>query len=111
MIIGNRTPVGITPSGLAVPSEFTLSQNYPNPFNPVTNIKFGISKLPKGQVEFVTLKVFDLQGKEVAELLNENKFPGNYVVEFDGENFPSGTYFYKLTAGQFSETRRMILLK
>ena len=83
-----------------------LYQNYPNPFNPVTNLEFGISDLG-----FVSLKVYDALGQEVRTLANEIRSPGNYNVEFDGSDLPSGIYFYKLEAGDFVETKRMILLK
>jgi len=89
-----------------IPTEIRLYQNYPNPFNPVTNVEFEISK-----IGFVSLKVYDLLGKEVLTLVNENKQPGNYSVSFDGSNFASGIYFYKLEAGDFVQTRRMMLLK
>jgi len=90
----------------SVPTDYKLYQNYPNPFNPVTNLKFAI---PKNG--FVSLKVYDLLGKEVLTLVNENKQPGNYSVSFDGSNLASGIYFYKLEAGDFVQTRRMMLLK
>lgn len=89
-----------------IPDNFKLSQNYPNPFNPTTNLEFGISNL-----EFVSLKIFDLQGKEVATLVNSELKPGTYKYEFDGSGLSSGIYFYKLTSGSFSETKQMILLK
>ena len=85
---------------------FSLGQNYPNPFNPVTNLEFGIAKLG-----FVSLKVFDVLGKEVVKLVNEKLSPGVYESEFDGSSLSSGIYFYKLEAGDFIETKRMILLK
>ncbi|HMS64387.1 MAG TPA: agmatine deiminase family protein [Ignavibacteria bacterium] len=87
-------------------NNFMLSQNYPNPFNPVTNLEFGISELG-----FVSLKVYDILGNEVATLVNEKKNSGIYRVKFDGSNLSSGIYFYKLEAGNFTETKRMILLK
>lgn len=90
----------------AVPAEYSLSQNYPNPFNPSTNLGFGISNLG-----FVTLKIYDLTGREVATLVNENLSPGIYEVKFDGSNFASGVYFYKITAGSFSAVKRMFLIK
>ena len=90
----------------SIPTEFSLSQNYPNPFNPSTNVEFGISDLG-----FVTLKVFDVTGKVVATLVNEELSPGRYEVKFDGSNFSSGVYFYKITAGTFSEVKRMFLIK
>jgi gingipain R len=89
-----------------IPNSFSLSQNYPNPFNPVTHLEFGISNLG-----FVTLKVYDILGNEVKTLVNESKPAGKYEVEFDGSNFSSGIYFYKLTAGDFSEVKKMTLLK
>jgi len=88
------------------PVTFYLYQNYPNPFNPVTHLKFGIT-----ESRFVSLKVYDLLGKEVSELVNEKLSPGSYEFEFNGSGLSSGIYFYKLEAGNFSETRRMILLK
>ncbi|HMQ70565.1 MAG TPA: T9SS type A sorting domain-containing protein, partial [Ignavibacteria bacterium] len=89
-----------------VPSEFVLKQNYPNPFNPNTIISYEIAR--NG---FVSLKVFDILGKEVKTFVNENQNAGNYNVEFNGLNLPSGIYFYKLTVNDFSETKRMVLLK
>jgi hypothetical protein len=87
---------------------FILNQNYPNPFNPVTKISYVI---PNGAKGVTTLKVYNLLGKEVATLVNETKASGIYEVEFNAENLPSGIYFYKLTAGKFSETKKMMLLK
>ena len=89
-----------------MPSDYSLSQNYPNPFNPTTSLQYAI-----GSRQFVTLKVYDLLGREIATLVNEEKPAGEYEVEFNGSNLPSGIYFYQLKAGQFSETKKMILLK
>jgi hypothetical protein len=89
-----------------IPETFLLKQNYPNPFNPVTNLGFGIS-----DVGFVSLKVYDLQGREVSSLVNEQLQPGSYKVEFDGSNFTSGIYFYRLITDGFIETKKMILAK
>jgi outer membrane protein Omp28/type IX secretion system substrate protein len=89
-----------------IPLEYSLSQNYPNPFNPVTNIKFTLPK--DGEVDF---KVYDAVGNEVAVFLNGFVKAGTYNAEFDGSNFASGVYFYKLIAGDFSETKKMILSK
>lgn len=96
------------------PVSMHLFQNYPNPFNPVTSIKYTISSLQN-----VTIKVYDLLGKEVAALVNEEKPAGTYEVTWDGANMPSGVYFYKIKAGDpsagsgqvFTQTRKMILLK
>ncbi len=89
-----------------LPSGFSLSQNYPNPFNPVTNIHYVV-----GSRQSVTLKVYDLLGNEVAVLVNEVEPAGEYEVEFSAISLPSGIYFYRLQAGNFIETNKMILLK
>jgi plastocyanin len=88
------------------PEKFQLNQNYPNPFNPTTSLQYAVSSR-----QFVTLKVYDLSGREVARLVNEEKPGGEYEVVFNGTNLPSGIYFYQLKAGEFSETKKMILLK
>jgi len=88
------------------PEEFRLAQNYPNPFNPATNISY---TLPSAQT--VTLKVYDLLGREVATLVNGRQSAGNYVVQFNASSLASGVYFYRLQAGSFAETRKMMLLK
>ena len=89
------------------PNSFVLSQNYPNPFNPSTKIEFVIPKS-----SFVNLKVYDVLGREVAILVNEEKQPGIYEVNFDASGFSSGVYFYRLRAGSnYSITQKMVLLK
>ncbi len=88
------------------PTSFALMQNYPNPFNPKTDVRYAIS-----DVSHVILKVFDVLGREVATLVNEVKQPGAYNVEWDAAGFPSGVYFYRLTARSFSDTKKLILLK
>lgn len=88
------------------PNKFYLSQNYPNPFNPVTVISF---QLPSSGS--VTLKVYDVLGKEIASLVDGYKTAGRYSVTFDASRFTSGIYFYKITSGVWTETRKMILLK
>ncbi len=85
---------------------FSLSQNYPNPFNPITNIQYAISN-----TQHVQLKVYDVLGNEVAVLVNEEKSPGNYSVEFNSKNLASGLYFYSLTAGSFKQAKKMLLIK
>ncbi len=98
---------GITPLQLSqVPERYSLSQNYPNPFNPVTQIKYAIPE--KG---FVTMKVFDVLGREVSKLVNNVQSAGNYIVDFDGTNLASGIYFYKLEINGFGEVKRMMLIK
>jgi PKD repeat protein len=88
------------------PMEFSLSQNYPNPFNPTTSITYQVP-----EASLVSLKVYDLIGREVAVLVNEIKQAGTYQVSFSSENFASGVYFYKMNAGDFSSVRKMNLLK
>ncbi len=87
-------------------SSFSLSQNYPNPFNPTTNLEFSISELG-----FVTLKIYDMTGKEIRTLVNEVKPAGRYSVVFDGSNLSSGIYYYKIESGTFSQVKRMMLVK
>ena len=88
------------------PVEYALAQNYPNPFNPTTAISYQLSA-----ISFVTLKVFDILGTEIANLVNDVRSAGTYTVQWDASSFPSGTYVYRLQAGSFIETRKMILLK
>jgi hypothetical protein len=83
-----------------------LAQNYPNPFNPSTTIKYSIPKQSN-----VTIKVFDVLGREVTTLVNKEQSQGNYEVDFDGTKLSSGIYFYRLQAGDFVETKKMILIK
>jgi hypothetical protein len=89
-----------------IPTEFSLSQNFPNPFNPSTTIKFTIP-----EEKFVSLKVYNTLGEEVAELINETKPAGNYSVMFDANDLVSGIYFYTISAGSFFQTRKMMLVK
>ena len=89
-----------------IPSSFALEQNYPNPFNPTTNIVFQVAKR-----SFVSLKVFDLLGREVAQLVSEEMTPGKYRATLDGTTLPSGAYFYHLQAGVNSATKKLMLIK
>jgi hypothetical protein len=89
-----------------IPNEFLLRQNYPNPFNPVTKISFSVPKK-----DFVTLKIYDILGKEITTLVNEIKTPGNYIIDFNGQYLSSGVYFYKMNSGDFSDVKRMLLIK
>jgi hypothetical protein len=89
-----------------LPIEFSLSQNYPNPFNPSTIITYSIPNESQ-----VSLKVYDVMGKEVANLIDGKQSSGNHSVEFDASSMSSGTYFYKLTAGEFISVKKMVLLK
>jgi hypothetical protein len=86
--------------------KYELSQNYPNPFNPITNIKYQIQKT--GQV---TLKIYDITGREIKTLVNEIKNPGSYIVTFNGTELASGVYFYRIQAGDFVQVKKMVLIK
>jgi hypothetical protein len=97
---------GIEDKPKKLPTSFILCQNYPNPFNPSTTIKYAIPKQ-----EHVILKVYDMLGKEVALLVNENKESGEYDINFNASKLASGIYFYRITAGEFTETKKLILLK
>ncbi|MGH2575173.1 MAG: T9SS type A sorting domain-containing protein, partial [Ignavibacteria bacterium] len=96
-----------------IASKFSLSQNYPNPFNPVTKIKFTIPSLEGARGISVKLIIYDILGKEIKTLVNDILKPGTYEAEFNGGNFASGIYYYRLTAGDgaFSATKKMVLLK
>jgi hypothetical protein len=93
-------------SNYDTPNQFSLNQNYPNPFNPTTVISY---QIPVNS--YVKLKVFDMLGREIAALVNERKGAGSYEVNFDASALPSGMYIYRITAGEFSETRKMMLIK
>ena len=102
--LGVITDVGPVQPGL--PTEFGLSQNYPNPFNPSTTIRF---ELPmSGEV---SLKVFDLLGREVATIVSGHKDAGTHIVRWEATSQPSGVYLYRLQASEFLETRKLVLLK
>jgi hypothetical protein len=88
------------------PAAYSLSQNYPNPFNPNTRIKYSIKDAVPVKIE-----IFDILGRKAATIVNEIKQPGEYEVNFNGNNLASGIYFYKLTAGTFTQIRKMQLLK
>ena len=98
--------VGIEPVNAQIPNNYKLEQNYPNPFNPQTTINFS---LPKSSL--VKLTVYNAAGKKVSEVLNENKFAGNYSVTFDGSDLSSGVYFYSLQTNDFVQTKSMMLIK
>ncbi len=97
---------GITPLSNEIPKTFSLEQNYPNPFNPVTNIKFAVVKSG-----IVTLKVYDISGREVAVLVNEELNAGSYNFDFNAAQISSGIYFYRLTSINYTDTKKMVLIK
>jgi hypothetical protein len=100
---------------IETPKEFSLEQNYPNPFNPSTRIEFivpaNVIESETKKFQLVTLKVYDVLGNEIATLVNEEKPAGSYDVKFDASQLSSGIYFYKLKAGSFVGTKKMLLLK
>lgn len=102
----NCLTIGITPIGTEIPAEYTLQQNYPNPFNPVTNIKFSVPK-----TGFVKLTVYDAAGREAAVLYSGELTAGTYNYDFDASQFASGIYFYKLESNDFTQTKKMVLVK
>jgi hypothetical protein len=102
--IGN--PVGIEPISSEIPGEFSLEQNYPNPFNPVTTIKFSIP-----QASFVKLLIYDITGREAAELINQQMSAGVYSVDFNASELSSGVYLYKLETAGFVDVKKMLLVK
>ncbi|MBK7255244.1 MAG: T9SS type A sorting domain-containing protein [Ignavibacteria bacterium] len=104
---------GIQNISTEISSDYSLSQNYPNPFNPVTKINYELRV-----TNYVSLKIYDIKGKEIETLINRKQTAGSYDINFDAGNLPSGVYFYKLvvsssnqTAGEFSETKKMSLIK
>lgn len=98
--------IGINEEGGVVPNKFVLGQNYPNPFNPATKISFSLP-----QAGNVKMSVYDVLGNEIAVLVNEVKPAGNYSVTFEGTGLSSGIYFYKIESGDFSQTKKMLLVK
>ncbi|RPI12686.1 MAG: T9SS C-terminal target domain-containing protein [Ignavibacteriae bacterium] len=100
-------PIGIQPMSNEIPNEFILFQNYPNPFNPATTIKYQVRTS-----SLINLSVFDIIGREVAALVNENLKPGTYSISFDGSNLSSGVYYYRLTSdGVMIDTKKMVMIK
>jgi hypothetical protein len=105
-ICQNSSVTGINNNPKIIPTVYKLNQNYPNPFNPITKIEYEIPK--QG---FVTLKVFDILGREITRLVNEVHSPGVYSIDFDGTNFSSGIYFYRIEVNGFTDIKKMILIK
>jgi len=118
IVYGDTSVTGIDKISNEIPNSFALYQNYPNPFNPTTKIKFSIPEV-RGQKLEVRLVVYDILGNEVTTLVNEKLQPGTYEMEFNGSNYSSGIYFYKIEITDpesnsglyFSETKKLILLK
>jgi hypothetical protein len=96
----------IREEGRGIPSRFELLQNYPNPFNPTTTIKYDLPSASR-----VELRLYDLLGREVTTLVNEVQTAGYHSVRFDASGLASGVYFYRMKAGEFTQTKRMLLLR
>jgi Secretion system C-terminal sorting domain len=106
--------VGIQPITNEIPLSFKLFQNYPNPFNPTTKIKFSIPLsrgVSAGRGVLVKVVIFDILGREIAVLVNDELRPGTYEVDWNAENYPSGIYFCRLITQGYTETKKMVLLK
>jgi hypothetical protein len=105
LLIGTQKFIDANNENL-IPTEFALFQNYPNPFNPTTIIRYSVPTLSN-----VSIKLYDLLGNELGTLTNEEKAPGNYEVEFEAKDIASGVYIYKLQAGSFTQSKKMMLLR
>ncbi len=103
---GTGLVLGVLQTTSTIPTSTSLLQNYPNPFNPTTNFQLRISN-----IGFVSLKIFDILGREVATLVNENKSPGVYTIAWDASKLASGMYLYRMQTGSFTETRKMVLVR
>ncbi len=101
-----NNPVGVEKTVSGIPTSFQLDQNFPNPFNPTTTIRYSVPSASK-----VSLKVFDLLGRQVQTLVDETQMPGQYTVTLDARTLSSGVYFYRLNAGSFSQTKKLVLMK
>ena len=102
----SNNPLGVEKTTAGIPKSFSLEQNFPNPFNPTTSIRYNIPSTSK-----VTLKVFDVLGRQVETLVNETQVPGQYTVTLNAQSLSSGVYFYRLRAGSFTQTKKLVLLK
>ncbi len=114
VVYGDTGLVGIKQISNEVPKEYNLYQNYPNPFNPVTKIKFAIPLsrgVSEGRGVLARLVIYDILGREITTLVNEQLQPGTYEVEWDGSNYCSGIYYYSLVTTEFVETKKMVLIK
>lgn len=106
VFIGNHSAIGIQQISSELPAEFRLHQNFPNPFNPSTRIRFNIMSSSEAE-----MKVFDILGKEIRTIKYGRLAPGYYEIDFDAAGIPSGVYFYRLITGEFTDTKKMIIVK
>ncbi len=103
--------IGIQPISSSIPNGYELSQNYPNPFNPATKINFSIPAFVETTRRVVSLRIYDVLGKQIAVLVNEQLSPGTYEVEWNALDASSGVYFYSLITNEFTQTKKMVVLK
>jgi photosystem II stability/assembly factor-like uncharacterized protein len=101
----------IEPVSTEVPETFSLEQNYPNPFNPSTKIRFQIPAFVEKTLGVITLRIYDVTGNEISTLVDSELNPGIYEIEWDAAAYSSGVYFYSVTSGNYTQTRRMVLVK
>jgi hypothetical protein len=101
-----KIPTSVEQLSEILPTEFALMQNYPNPFNPSTTIRYDVPKETN-----VTLKIYDIMGREVAELVNQRHDAGAYQIAWNANGMTSGVYFYRISAGDFTSVRKLILMK
>ena len=106
-----NVPISIHRISMELPTKYELFQNYPNPFNPETKIRFDIPENFKFKFSNLKLVVYDILGKEIETLVNESLNPGTYEVNWNASQIPSGIYFYRLETDNFSETKKMLLIK
>ena len=111
LAVSSEPLTGVAPVSDVAPASFKLAQNYPNPFNPTTAIRFSLPSQGRGGVRSVLLQVYDLLGREIATLVNEKKAPGTYAVTWDATGQASGVYLYRLRAGEYVATRKLVLLR
>jgi len=115
LIFINPNAIGIIKTGNEIPEKYSLSQNYPNPFNPVTKIKFNIASAKAQYIEPVRIIIYDILGREVTTLVNEQLSPGKYEVTWDASDHSSGVYYYRIVAerngDKYQKTLKMILVK
>jgi hypothetical protein len=104
--VKHGTVLGVERERAPLPTKYVLYQNYPNPFNPVTVISYQLAVN-----SFVTVRVYDVLGREVVTLMDDKKTAGSYTIQWDASRYPSGVYFYRLRAGSFIETKKMVLIK
>ncbi len=105
-VVMNVLPHILSVKNENIPLTYNLAQNYPNPFNPITKIRYQIP-----EPAFVSIKIYDVLGNEIADLVNEEKNAGGFEIDFDGSELTSGIFYYRITAGNFNQTKKMILLK